>query len=66
MLRIGVMRGLRVIDLIVLLALSTLILFIHPWTWGVFAATVFVAAILALFQERREGLRAAAISFSLL
>ena len=53
-------EGFRIIDLIVLLALSTLILFIHPWTWGVFAATVLLAAIVALFQERRRGLRGAA------
>ena len=59
-------EGFRVVDVIVLLALSTLILFIHPWTWGVFAATVFVAAILALFQERRRGLRGAGILVSVI
>jgi hypothetical protein len=52
-------EGFRTLDLIALLALSTLILFIHPWTWGVFAATILLAAILTLFQERRKGLRGA-------
>ncbi len=54
-------EGFRILDLIVLLVLSTLILFIHPWTWGVFAATVLLAAIATLFQERRRGLRGATI-----
>lgn len=44
-------------DFIVLFLLSTLILFIHPWTWGVFATAVLVAAILGLIQEKRKGLR---------
>jgi hypothetical protein len=59
-------EGFRIIDLIVLLALSTLLLFIHPWTWGVFAATVLLAAIVALFQERRRGLRGAATLVSVI
>jgi hypothetical protein len=59
-------EGFRIIDLIVLLALSTLILFIHPWTWGVFAATVLLAAIAALFQERRRGLCGAATLVSVI
>lgn len=53
-------EGFRITDLIVLLAPSTLILFIHPWTWGVFATTVLLAAIVALFQEGRKGLRGTA------
>ena len=59
-------EGFRILDLIVLLALSTLILFIHPWTWGVFAATVLLAAIAALFQERRRGLHGAATLVSVI
>jgi hypothetical protein len=59
-------EGFRIIDLIVLLALSTLILFIHPWTWGVFAATVLLGAIVGLFQERRRGLRGAATLVSVI
>ena len=47
----------RVRDFVVLLCLSTLMLLIHPWTWGVFAAAVFLAGILALVEERRRGLR---------
>jgi len=50
---------LGVVDFLVLLFLSTLILFIHPWTWGVFAASVLIAAILGIVQEKRRGLRAA-------
>jgi hypothetical protein len=59
-------EGFRVVDLIVLLALSTVILFNHPWTWGVFAATVFLAAIAAFFQERRRGLRGAGMLISVI
>jgi len=59
-------EGFRIIDLIVLLALSTLILFIHPWTWGVFAATVLLAASAGLFQEGRRGLRGAATLVSVI
>jgi hypothetical protein len=56
----------RVLDLIVLLALSTLILFIHPWTWGVFAATVLLAAVAVLFQERLKGVRGAVTLISVI
>jgi hypothetical protein len=59
-------EGFRIIDLIVLLALSTLVLFFHPWTWGVFAATVLLAAIAGLFQERRRALRGAATLVSVI
>jgi hypothetical protein len=52
-------RGFRIIDAIALLVISTLILFIHPWTWGVFAVTILLAAILALIEEKRKGSRAA-------
>jgi hypothetical protein len=48
-------------DFVVLFLFSTLILFIHPWTWGVFAAAVLVAAILGMIQERRRGLRTAGL-----
>ena len=47
------------VDFVVLFLLSTLILFIHPWTWGVFATAVLVAAILGIIQERQRGLRTA-------
>jgi len=50
-------RGFRIVDAAALLTVSTMILFIHPWSWGVFAVTVLLASILALIQERREGLR---------
>ena len=59
-------EGFRIIDVIILLPLSTLILFIHPWTWGVFATTVLLAAIAALFQERRRALRGAATLVSVI
>jgi hypothetical protein len=52
-------RGFRIIDAVVLLALSTLILFLHPWTWGVFAASILIVAILTLIEEKRKGLRGA-------
>lgn len=53
-------KGFGIRDTAVLLVLSFLILFIHPWTWGVFAATVILAAIIALIQERRVGYRVSA------
>jgi hypothetical protein len=59
-------KGLRTLDLLVLLVLSTLILFIHPWTWGVFAATVLFAAVAALIQERRRALRTAGTLISVI
>jgi hypothetical protein len=43
---------LRARDVLVLLIISTLVLLLHPWTWGVFAAAVIVAAALT-FQDRR-------------
>jgi hypothetical protein len=52
-------RGFRIVDGLVLFALSTLILLNHPWTWGVFAAAVLIAAILALIQDKRDGVRSA-------
>lgn len=48
-------------DFLVLLSLSTLLLIMHPWTWGVFAVTVLVAAIIALVQERRLEFRRAGL-----
>ena len=59
-------RGFRVLDTIPLLVMSTLILFIHPWTWGVFAASIAVVAIATLFQEKRKGLRAGTILVSII
>jgi hypothetical protein len=50
-------QGFRIVDGLVLFALSTLILLNHPWTWGVFATAVLIAAILALIQDKRKGLR---------
>jgi hypothetical protein len=50
---------LRVVDVFVLLALSTMILFLHPWTWGVFAASVFLVGLLTLVGDGRRGLRVA-------
>jgi hypothetical protein len=50
-------QGFRIVDGLILFALSTLILLIHPWTWGVFATAVLIAAILALIQDRRKALR---------
>ncbi len=52
-------RGFRAIDVIVLLNLSLLILFIHPWTWGVFSAAILVSAALILIFMRKEGTRLA-------
>jgi hypothetical protein len=51
----------RVIDYLVLLFLSTMLLFLHPWTWGVFATAVVVAAIMTLAQEKRRGLMGAGL-----
>jgi hypothetical protein len=48
-------------DFVMLFFLSTVILFIHPWTWGVFATAVVVAAILALVQEKRRQFRTAGL-----
>ncbi len=52
-------RGFRAIDAIVLLCLSLVILFIHPWTWGVFSASIVVSAVLILVFMRKEGRRLA-------
>jgi len=49
-----------VLDAVALLSMSTLILMIHPWTWGLFAASVLVFVLATAIQERRKGLRAAA------
>jgi hypothetical protein len=46
----------RARDLVLLLAISTLVLLLHPWTWGVFAAAVIIAAVVT-FLERARGLR---------
>jgi hypothetical protein len=54
----------RVQDAIVLLSMSTLILFIHPWTWGVFAVSVLLFAFMMLFREKRRALSVAAVSIS--
>ena len=59
-------EGFKILDFVILLAMSTLIFFIHPWTWGVFAASVLLAAIAALLEERRRGLRGAAMLISVL
>ena len=50
-----------VLDAIALLSMSTLILLIHPWTWGLFAASVLVFVLATVIQERRKGMRAAAV-----
>lgn len=52
---------LKAFDFLVLFGLSTLILLIHPWTWGVFAASVVLAAIFALLQQRRKVVLPAAL-----
>lgn len=54
----------RVLDAIVLLSMSTLILIIHPWTWGVFAVSVLLFAFMMLFREKRRALSVAAVSIS--
>jgi len=50
-------------DFLVLLLLSTLMIVIHPWTWGVFAIAILAASILALIQEKRNR---SAVSISLI
>lgn len=52
---------LGVADFATLLLLSTLLLFIHPWTWGVFAAAVVVTGVMGLIQEKRRGLTDAGV-----
>jgi hypothetical protein len=59
-------EGFKILDFVVLLAMSTLIFFIHPWTWGVFAASVLLATTAALLEERRKALRGAAMLLSVL
>jgi len=44
----------RTRDFLVLLLLSTLMIVIHPWTWGVFAIAILIATILALIQEGQD------------
>jgi len=50
-------RGIRAIDVLPLFALSVGLLLMHPWTWGMFAATVVLAILLAAVAERRRALR---------
>jgi len=49
------------LDAAVLLLFSILILFIHPWTWGVFAASILLFALVTLYQERRRALKTTAV-----
>lgn len=42
----------RVRDLLVVFVLSTLFLFIHPWTWGLFAVCTTLAAMLSIARDR--------------
>ena len=53
-----------ILDFIVLLVMSTVILFLHPWTWGVFAAAVILVATATVVHDKRKGLHAAAILIS--
>ena len=41
-------------DFFVLLFLSTLMVVIHPWTWGVFAIAILAASVLALNREKQN------------
>jgi hypothetical protein len=50
---------LRTRDVLVLLIVSTAVLLLHPWTWGVFAAAVIIAAILTFREQKLR--RSAAI-----
>ena len=59
-------RRLTILDAIVIFFLSTAILFIHPWTWGVFAAAVVIAAVLTLVQERRRGIRSGGLMLAVI
>ena len=56
----------RVVDAIVLLLMSTVILFMHPWTWSVFAASILLVAIASLFKEKRKGLAGGATLISII
>jgi hypothetical protein len=47
----------RLRDFLALFMLSTLMIIIHPWTWGVFAVVILAASIFALVQEKRKSLR---------
>jgi len=54
-------EGFRPLDLVILLTLSTLILVIHPWTWGVFATAATLAALFTLIKDKRKGFRSSGI-----
>ena len=56
----------RVLDAIVLLSISTLILLIHPWTWGVFAVSVVLFVLITLFREKRRALSTAVLLISVI
>ena len=51
-------------DFAILLGISTLVLILHPWTWGIFALSVVVCALLGLIQERRRGVRTVVLLIS--
>lgn len=48
----------RVVDMLMLAVLSTVILFLHPWTWAVFAVSAFLVGIVTIVRDRRRGFRA--------
>jgi len=50
-------KGFRLLDAILLLGLSNLVLFIHPWTWPFFAASVVLFSLGTMFWEKRRGPR---------
>ena len=54
-------KGFGILDATTLLVMSTLILFIHPWTWGVFAASVVVLGLVTIFHDRRKGLKSGVV-----
>jgi hypothetical protein len=54
-------RG-RAVYLLLQAVISTGILLIHPWTWGVFVVTLVIFAVV-LFLEKSPSLRVSAMSF---
>lgn len=45
-------QSLGLLGFIITILLSTMFLFIHPWTWGLFAASIFLVAVVYVVKGR--------------
>lgn len=57
----AVERGVTKWDFLVLMLISILIVYLHPWTWVMFAVSITLAAVITLLRDRKGGLLPAAM-----